>query len=263
MSNSLSTGKILVVDDTEANRYTIARILRKEGFEVLEAADGKAGLARVNDELDLVVLDIHMPEMDGYEVCRRIKADPELRAIPILHISATYTGTSDIAYGLESGADGYLTHPVDPGVLVATVRAFLRLRQADRAVRRSEAQARSRAEELQAVMHVVPAAVMIAHDAECRMVTGNRAAHELLRLPEGTNLSKTAGDAESRSHFGIFRAGHELQPAELPIQRAAVTGTHISNEELEIRFQDGSSKHVYGSATPLFDGSGRAWGASG
>jgi signal transduction histidine kinase len=262
MNESISTGKILVVDDTEANRYTIARILRKEGFEVQEAADGRAGLARVNDELDLVVLDIHMPEMDGYEVCKRIKADPELRAIPVLHISATYTGTSDIAYGLESGADGYLTHPVDPGVLVATVRAFLRLRRADRAVRQSEAEARSRAEELQAVMHAVPAAVMIAHDSECRRVTGNRAAHELLRLPEGTNLSKTAGDA-NRSHFRIFRAGQELHVSDLPIQRAAATGTHISNEELEIRFQDDSLRHVFGSATPLFDESGSVRGAIG
>src|ERR687898_466933 len=263
MSESISTGKILVVDDTEANRYTIVRILRKEGFEVQEAENGLAGLALVNDDLDLVVLDIRMPEMDGYEVCRRIKADPQLRAIPILHVSATYTETTDIAYGLESGADGYLTHPVDPAVLVATVRAFLRLRKADRALRQSEAISWSRAEELQAVMHAVPAAVMIAHDAECRTVTGNRAAHELLRLPERTNLSRAAGDAEFRSHFRIFQAGRELQISELPIQRAAATGTHISGEELEIRFQDDSFRHVYGSATPLFDETGRVRGAVG
>ncbi|HZA97545.1 MAG TPA: response regulator [Gemmatimonadales bacterium] len=263
MNSSLSGGRILVVDDTEANRYTVARILRKEGFEVREAADGVQALARVNDDLDLVILDIRMPEMDGYEVCKRLKADPVLQAIPVLHISATYTGTKDIAYGLESGADGYLTHPVDPGVLVATVRAFLRIRQADRALRESEAQARSRAEELQAVMQAVPAAVMMAHDRECRVITGNAAAHELLRLPQDANLSKTPAATASPTHFTIVRDGRELPVPELPIRRATLSGAPIAGEELEIRFQDGSSRYVYGSATPLFDESGNVRGAVG
>jgi signal transduction histidine kinase len=261
MSRSASGGTILVVDDTEANRYTIARILRKEGFEVLEAENGVAGLARASEALDLIILDVRMPEMDGYEVCKRLKADPVLHAIPVLHISATYTGTNDIAFGLESGADGYLTHPVEPIVLVATVRAFLRIRQADRALRQSEAQARSTAEELQAVMQAVPAAVMIAHDAECRTITGNLAAYHLLRLSSGENMSRTAG-ARGSSGFRVFRAGKELPRTELPIQRAAA-GSTIASEELEIVFQDGSSKHVYGSATPLFDEAGAVRGAVG
>jgi signal transduction histidine kinase len=261
--NKSTGGRILVVDDTEANRYTICRILRKEGFEVQEAADGAAGLARVTDDLDLVILDVRMPEMDGYEVCRRLKCDPKLKSIPVLHISATYTNTTDIAYGLESGADGYLTHPVDPLVLVATVRAFLRIRQADRALRESEAHARSRAEELHAVMQAVPAAVMIAHDAQCRRITGNAAAHELLRLPGDANLSFTSKERKGQTHFRILRAGRELSSTELPIQRAAVEGKPVGGEELQIRFADGSCREVYGSATPLFDESGAVRGAIG
>jgi signal transduction histidine kinase/two-component SAPR family response regulator len=262
MNRSTSAGTILVVDDTEANRYTVARILRKEGFEVVEAENGVAGLARASEVLDLIILDVRMPEMDGYEVCKRLKADPVLHAIPVLHISATYTATDDIAFGLESGADGYLTHPVEPTVLVATVRAFLRIRQADRALRQSEALARSRAEELQAVMQAVPAAVMIAYDPECRTITGNLAAHHLLRLPLGENMSRAALGARRSSGFRVFRAGKELARTELPIQRAAA-GSTIASEELEIVFEDGSSKHVYGSATPLFDEAGAVRGAVG
>ena len=263
MNNLGSNGKILVVDDTEANRYTIVRILRKEGFEVREADNGVSGLAAATEDLDLIILDIHMPEMDGYEACKRLKADPALQAIPILHISATYTGTDDIAYGLESGADGYLTHPVEPAVLVATVRAFLRIRRTDRALRQSEAHTRLRAEELQAVMQAVPAAVMIAHDAECRTMTGNPAAHELLRLPTDASLSRTATVPSLPTHFRVLRGGRELAATELPIQRAAASGTPITAEELEISFQDGSSRRVYGSASPLFDEAGSVRGAVG
>jgi CheY-like chemotaxis protein len=254
---------ILVVDDNEANRYTVVRLLRKAGFTVHEAADGRRGLAAAHPDLDLIILDIRMPELDGYEVCRRLKADPQLRSIPVLHMSATFTSSSDIAYGLEGGADGYLTHPVDPAVLLGTVRAFLRLRHVDRALRESEARARARAEELEAFMAAAPAIVMIAHDAECRRITGNLAAYELLRIPGGSNISLSAPTAERPTNFRIRTEGRDLEPSELPLQVAAAKGIPVESVQLELVFDDESRRHIFGSATPLFDAAGRSRGSVG
>ena len=105
MAETTSQGTVLVVDDTEANRYTIVRILQKAHFEVQEATNGVEGLARITPDLDLIILDIRMPEMDGYEAAARIKANPATWALPILHISATYTG-KDIAMASRAGRTG-------------------------------------------------------------------------------------------------------------------------------------------------------------
>jgi PAS domain S-box-containing protein len=130
---------LLVIDDTEANRYAVARVLKAAGYTVLEAATGREGLKLAFEHHpDAVLLDIKLPDIMGWDVCRAIKADPQMTLTPVLHVSASFTAESDRARGLEGGADGYLVHPVDPGVLVATVRSLLRLRKANEALRRSE-----------------------------------------------------------------------------------------------------------------------------
>jgi PAS domain S-box-containing protein len=120
----------LVVDDNPAALYATARVLRSAGYEVLEATTGSAALALARDA-DLVVLDINLPDMDGFEVCRRLRAAPETAQLPILHLSATFTQIADLALGLEAGADSYLTRPVEAPVLLATVRTLLFCRNAD------------------------------------------------------------------------------------------------------------------------------------
>ncbi len=257
MAETTPQGTVLVVDDTEANRYTIVRILQKAKFEVQEATNGVEGLARITPDLDLIILDIRMPEMDGYEAAARIKANPATRALPILHISATYTESKDIAYGLDGGADGYLTHPVDPEVLVATVRALVRMRRANKALRNREAEARARAEELQALMTAVPTAVILAHDPECTRMTGNPAAHHLFGLPAATELTGWPPGVRA------FQNGTAIPLSELPIQKAAREGIAISNVEFELVFDDGSRADILGSATPLFEEPGRVRGAVG
>ncbi|MEO7476233.1 MAG: response regulator, partial [Gemmatimonadales bacterium] len=120
------TGTILVVDDNEAERYYVGRVLRQAGFEVIGAGTGGEALRLAADQPALVTLDVRLPDLSGFEVCRRLKGDPSTRDIPVLHISASHTSPDAKAEGLDGGADGYLTHPVDATELVATVRSLLR-----------------------------------------------------------------------------------------------------------------------------------------
>lgn len=122
---------ILNVDDHAAARYATTRLLRQAGYEVIEAANGRDTLRLAKRNPDLVVLDVNLPDIDGFEVCRRIKSDPATSMIPVVHLSATYQDDESKVMGLESGAYGYLTYPVEPKVLVAYVRALLRARQAE------------------------------------------------------------------------------------------------------------------------------------
>ena len=122
---------ILNVDDDEASRYAVSRILRQAGFEVMEAANGAETLRLVKENPDLVILDVHLPDMNGFEICRRIKADPATSLMPVLMLSATYRDDQSRVRGLESGADGYLAEPVEPLVLIAYVKALLRIRQSE------------------------------------------------------------------------------------------------------------------------------------
>lgn len=124
--------RILVVDDTEGNRYAVARALRLAGMEIVEAATGRDALARAVDRVDLVVLDVNLPDISGHDVLRTLKNTPATARTPVLHLSASNIEGADWAYGLDAGADGYLTHPFDPLVLVATVRSLLRTADMER-----------------------------------------------------------------------------------------------------------------------------------
>ena len=120
--------RILVVDDTPDNVEILKMRLESQGYEVLTAADGEEGLAKIRAETpDLVLLDIMMPKLDGIEVCKRVKADASLPFIPIIMVTAK-ADTRDIVAGLEAGGDDYLTKPVDHAALTARVRSMLRIK---------------------------------------------------------------------------------------------------------------------------------------
>lgn len=116
---------VLVVDDSPTKRYLLVNWLTRAGFGVLEAETGGEALSRVGvDPVDLVVLDVRLPDMDGFEVCERIKADHP--AVPVIHVSAHAVDVRDRAQGLTRGADAYLAEPIEPEELVATAQAVLR-----------------------------------------------------------------------------------------------------------------------------------------
>jgi PAS domain S-box-containing protein len=138
-----SQHELLIVDDDPTSRYVTARLLRSAGFRIREAATGAEGLERADAGISAVILDVHLPDLDGFELCRLWRSRPATVRLPVLHLSAAYVTDDDKVRGLDSGADAYLTHPVEPAVLVATVQALVRAHVAEEAMRHSEAKFRA------------------------------------------------------------------------------------------------------------------------
>jgi len=139
---------ILAVDDNDALRYSLSRTLKEGGYNVMEARNGAEALRMADDSPDLITLDVHLPDMDGFEICRLLKGNPHTAHIPVLHISATFVEAEYRVRGLETGADGYLAEPISRDELLATVGALLRLKKAERAARLHAAEAEKGRREL-------------------------------------------------------------------------------------------------------------------
>jgi two-component system NtrC family sensor kinase len=129
--------RVLIADDREENRYVLARVLDGAGFDCTQTGSGHGALEIAQTLPDLIILDVRLPDISGYEVCQKIKRDPRTASISILQISASFVSSDDRVRALEGGADGYLIHPIDRMVLVATVRALLRLREAEAVARKA------------------------------------------------------------------------------------------------------------------------------
>jgi PAS domain S-box-containing protein len=123
---------VLNVNDDDVTRYAVRQILERNGFRVADTGTAAEAVAMaVELHPSIVLLDVNLPDADGFAVAAQLKAGSRTRLVPIVHLSATRIGIEDRVAGLEGGADAYLTWPVDPPVLIATMRALLRARRAE------------------------------------------------------------------------------------------------------------------------------------
>jgi PAS domain S-box-containing protein len=129
---------ILIAEDNDDTRTSMARVLRDRGFRVWEAADGSEALQRASQKPALILLDVRLPDIDGLRVCEHVKSNPATADVPVLMISGVAISAEDRIQGLEGGADAYLVKPVDLDELLAYIKTLLRGRQAEEALRERE-----------------------------------------------------------------------------------------------------------------------------
>ncbi|WP_095179723.1 response regulator [Pseudomonas sp. Irchel 3F6] len=174
--------RLLIVDDNVATRYALRRRLENHGYTVLEAGTGSDGLALIESEaLDALILDVNLPDMSGFDIVRLLRADPGTALLPVIHVSAASIQTGDIITGLNAGADAYLIHPVDPDVLLATLRTLLRVRDTENALRESEARFREIFANVSAPIAVLDANLKVheCNHAFAQLIVDNRDAQAL------------------------------------------------------------------------------------
>jgi len=174
--------RLLIVDDNVATRYALRRRLERHGYEVLEAGTGNEGLTLIASEaLDALILDVNLPDMSGFDIVRILRADAHTALLPVIHVSAASIQTGDIITGLDAGADAYLIHPVDPDVLLATLRTLLRVRDTENALRESEARFREIFVNVSAPIAVLDANLKVheCNHAFTQMIQDNRNPHTL------------------------------------------------------------------------------------
>jgi two-component system sensor histidine kinase/response regulator len=223
----MRTRRILIIDDMQANRYVLRKILATEpSYDVLEAGNGADGLALMDASVDLVILDINLPDMSGFELIREAERKLGSDKVPaIINISATFISGSDKAMGLNKGARAYLTHPIDAEEMLATIASLVKSDNRLERVERRRQVAVARSESLQAEKIMLERFMRsFSHDlrsplAAATMVTGlmkknpARRTEELLQILEDNlkRIDRMIGNVLDISHVAMG-GGIKLSP---------------------------------------------------
>src|SRR6202142_392823 len=287
MSNTESVN-ILMVDDQPGKLLSYHAILEDLGENLLSATSGKQALELLlKRDVAIILMDVSMPELEGFELADLIRQHPRFQKTAIIFISAVHLTDLDRMKGYQRGAMDYISVPVVPELLRAKVSLFAdlyrktrelellnrelekrvlarteQLRESEGQVRRLNDQLQQRVAELETIMKVLPVGVSIAHDPHCRFVTGNAELKELLELGHRENLSPHSYENNEET-YEVYQNGVQLSFDELPLQRAAATGRPVGRVELEIRSASGNAIQTLMSANPLFYDSGNVRGAVG
>ena len=220
--------------------------------------DPRLNTINLNHEFERV-LGWTTADADGGDLMAKVYPDPAYRAMAADYMQSLAPGWREFSLMAKDGAQ----IPSEWANVRLSDERIIGIGINLSARRAGEAREREQAAELQAVMEAVPVATFISHDPDCRKIVGNRMTYELLRLPPGTNLSKSALEAEMSTAFRIVDKGHEIPPSELPVQKAASTGEPIRNYEFDVVLDDGSRRCMLGDAVPLLGEDGRPRGAVG
>jgi PAS domain S-box-containing protein len=236
--------KVLLVDDDPDDRLLFGQALRQAGYDVLEAASGAEALLLARDRPDLVILDVRLPDLDGFAVCEQIKADPLSRSVPVVHLSGLAASDQNKSLSVERGAEGFVVKTADPGGLTTQVKALLQACEAVRGQRASEAL-------LQDILDNAPVIVHL-KDTESRYLLVNRMWEEKFRIPREDVLGKTV--------FGVHASQTAARLRANDLQVLHKRGALKFEEEVEY----GGQRHTYLSAKfPLFDAEGVAYAVCG
>lgn len=251
-----------MVDDNSANLLALEAVLDSPEYELVRANSGLEALAalRKYPDIALILLDVQMPIMDGFETASRIKNDPAYAAIPIIFITAVYTADPFVLKGMKAGGIDYFTKPFDPEVLKLKVSIYTSFRQKADLLREREEKIRDSEEvlrvgrKLASMLESLPVGIVIS-DALAHIGQTNE---EVLKILKLTELSQA--DAYGQFLSWWHNDGEVLRRRNGPLMRA-LAGESTSNEEVSLTCFDGTKKPVFVGASPLHNLEGNIVGA--